>query len=119
MQPQIELRRFALPLSPGYPRANYLARYHCSVDNAITQTCSVEFVNLDLNFEQSARLELIAMHAGKSTSQMLIEAAQYLLDSDAGCSPQPHATDTQQFLSEEALEARFARILRHKSSACV
>ena len=76
-------------------------------------------MNLELNFEQSARLELIAMHAGKSTSQILVEAAQYLLDSDAGCRSLPHPVQTQRFLSEEALEARFARILRHKSSASV
>jgi hypothetical protein len=76
-------------------------------------------VNLELNFEQSARLELIAMHAGKSTSQILVEAAQYLLDSDAGSFSLPHPAQTQRFLSEEALEARFARILRHKSSASV
>lgn len=76
-------------------------------------------MNLQLDFEQSARLELIALHAGKSTSQMLVEAAQYLLDRDAGCLSQPHPMQTQQFLSEEALEARFTRILRHRSSARV
>jgi hypothetical protein len=76
-------------------------------------------VNLQLDFEQSARLELIALHAGKSTSQILVETAQYLLDGDAGRLQQPHRMHTQQFLTEEALEARFARILRHKSSARV
>ena len=76
-------------------------------------------MNVELNFEQSARLELIAMHAGKSTSQMLVDAAQHLLDSDAGCLSQSSSMHTQQFLSEEALEARFARILRHKSSVRV
>jgi hypothetical protein len=50
---------------------------------------------------------------------MLVEAAQYLLDRDAGCLSQPHPMQTQQFLSEEALEARFTRILRHRSSARV
>lgn len=52
------------------------------------------------------------MHAGKPIGEMLIEAAQFLLDSDAGCCRHCRSAEPQKFLRDEELEARFAQILR-------
>jgi hypothetical protein len=69
-------------------------------------------MELRLNFDQRARLELIAMYAGTSTEQLLLEAAQSVLDRDASDAPLPLASHTQRFLSEVELNARFERLLR-------
>jgi len=37
-------------------------------------------VNVDLDFEQLAQLELISMHAGKAPAQLLMEAALLVLN---------------------------------------
>jgi hypothetical protein len=66
-------------------------------------------MNVELNKEQSERLELIAIHAGKSVAQMLVEAAQLLLDRDAGQSAR-----SQKFLPEDEMEARLADLLRNR-----
>lgn len=68
-------------------------------------------MELRLNFDQRARLELIAMYAGTSPEQLLLEAAQTVLDRDAADAPSP--TSAQRFLSEVELDARFERLLRH------
>jgi hypothetical protein len=66
-------------------------------------------MNVELNKEQTARLELIAIHAGKPVSEMLAEAAQLLLDRDA---EQP--ARSQRFLPEDEMEARLADLLRNR-----
>jgi hypothetical protein len=69
-------------------------------------------VNIDLDYEQRARLELISIHAGKTPAEVLIEAAQSLFDHEFGYSaPPPPPAATQQFLSEAAMESRFSRLL--------
>jgi hypothetical protein len=68
-------------------------------------------VNVELNYEQSARIELLSMYAGKPSSQLLLEAAMQLLDRDAGCCERCRPAGTQSFLGEEELEARFAQLL--------
>jgi hypothetical protein len=68
-------------------------------------------MEIELTFEQRSRLELIAIHAGKSSAQMLVEAAEFLLNQDPECFQPP--AETQKFLPEAELEARFNRILRY------
>jgi hypothetical protein len=68
---------------------------------------------LDLNHEQREHLELISIHTGKPRNQILIDAAQFLLNCDADYYPPSRPTPTQQFLPEQELEARFHRILQH------
>jgi hypothetical protein len=68
-------------------------------------------VNVDLNYEQSARIELLSLVAGKPPSQMLLEAAMWLLDRDAGYCEHCRPTGPQEFLGEEQVEARFAQLL--------
>jgi len=80
-------------------------------DRYIPQTCKVGFVHVELNFEQSARIELLALVAGKSSSVLLVEAAMHLMDQDAGCCAHCRPASPQNFLDDEALEARFAQLL--------
>jgi hypothetical protein len=68
-------------------------------------------VNIELNYEQSARIELLSLVAGKPSSQLLLDAAMLLLDRDAGCCERCRQAGTQNFLGEEELEARFAQLL--------
>ena len=68
-------------------------------------------MNIELNYEQSARIELLSLYAGKPSSQLLLDAAMLLLDRDAGCCERCRQADTQNFLGEEELEARFAQLL--------
>ena len=89
------------------------AGYHSSIDKNIPQTCSVITVNVELNYEQTSRLELIALNAGKPKAQMLLEAAQYLLDRDTGHVGSTRPGEPQRFLSDSELETRFARLLRY------
>ncbi len=67
-------------------------------------------MNVDFNYEQRARLELIAAYSGKSPEKVLIDTAQFLLNCDADY--YPPLPPSQQFIPEEELEARFERILR-------
>jgi hypothetical protein len=85
--------------------------YHCSIEAALLRRYVVH-MDLHLNFDQRARLELIAMHAGTSTEQLLLEAAELVLDRDASDAPAPAAAYTQRFLSEVELDGRFHRLLR-------
>ena len=77
---------------------------------------NVEDMEIPLSFEQRARLELLAIHAGVSTSQLLLDAAQLVLDRDAAEGRYaPKTADipvTQRFLSEVELQTRFARLLQ-------
>ncbi len=68
-------------------------------------------MNIELNYEQRARIELLSLYAGKTSGEMLLEAAMLLLDRDAGCCERCRQADTQNFLGEEELEARFAQLL--------
>ena len=68
-------------------------------------------MNVELNYEQSARIELLSLVAGKPSSQLLLDAAMLLLDSDAGCCERCRPADPQNFLGEEELEARLAQLL--------
>ena len=69
-------------------------------------------MNVELSYEQSARIELLALVAGKPASEMLLEAAISLLDRDAGCCERCRPATPQEFLDEEQVEARFAQLLR-------
>jgi hypothetical protein len=69
-------------------------------------------VNIHINPEQRDRLELISILAGKPAGEMLVEAAQFLLDDDAGCCQHCRPGESQKFLRDEELEARFTRMLR-------
>jgi hypothetical protein len=69
-------------------------------------------MNVDLNYEQRARVELMAAYSGKSPERVLIDAAQFLLNCEADYYPPTQSTQTQQFLSEDELEARLSRLLR-------
>jgi hypothetical protein len=66
-------------------------------------------MNVELNPEQTARLELISLHAGKRPAEMLLEAAQLILDSD-----REQTATSQNFLPEEKMEERLARLLRNR-----
>ena len=68
-------------------------------------------MNVELNYEQSARIELLAIYAGKRSSQLLLDAAMLLLDSDAGCCEHCRPAGPQNFLNDQELEARFAQLL--------
>jgi hypothetical protein len=70
-------------------------------------------VDIQLTYDQRARLELLSIQAGMSTAQMLTEAAQKLLDEDAGLGWAARAGETQKFLSEGELEVRLAGLLRY------
>lgn len=69
-------------------------------------------MNVDLTYEQRARVELMATYSGKSPQKVLIDAAQFLLNCEADYYPPSQSIQTQQFLSEDQLEARLARLLR-------
>ena len=66
-------------------------------------------MNVELNQEQTARLELISLHAGKRPAEMLLEAAQLILDSD-----REQSARSQKFLPEEKMEERLADLLRNR-----
>jgi hypothetical protein len=68
-------------------------------------------MNVELSYEQRARLELISAYCGKSPEKVLIDAAQFLMNCDADY--YPPSPQSQQFLPEDELEARIARLLRH------
>lgn len=70
-------------------------------------------MNVELNYQQRAQLELIALYSGKPAAQVLLETAQFLMNVDAHYFPPSRHAPSQQFLPEEELEARLARILRH------
>jgi hypothetical protein len=69
-------------------------------------------MDVNLTYEQRARIELIAIHSGKSPAQVLVDAAQFLFNCEIDYYPPLPAVRPQQFLPEEELEARLARLLR-------
>ena len=69
-------------------------------------------MDLELNYEQRAHLELLAVHSGKPAPQLLIEAAEFLLTLDPEYLGRPAACASQTFLSNAEMEARFARLLQ-------
>jgi hypothetical protein len=69
-------------------------------------------MDIELNYEQRARLQLISMYAGKSPARILLEAAEFLLTLDPECFQQSASGEAQKFLSAAELEARIAKILR-------
>lgn len=72
-------------------------------------------MELRLSYDQRARLELIAMHSGVSIEQLVIQAAELVLEHDAADSLFTTAPWQQQFLSSVELDERFVRLLRHST----
>jgi len=69
-------------------------------------------VELELSPEQRGQIELIALYAGKTPVEVLLEAAEQLLDRAAGVVPTPQEFGAPPILSREQLEQRFAQMLR-------
>jgi len=70
-------------------------------------------MDLQLSYDQRARLELIAIHSGVTTEQLVLEAAELLLERDAADGPAAKQPWQQRFLSSVELDERFFRLLRH------
>ena len=70
-------------------------------------------MQVDLNYKQRAQVELIAVYSGKSAAQVLVDTAQFLMNCEANYYPATRPLPSQQFLPEDELEARIARILQH------
>ena len=70
-------------------------------------------MDVELNYEQRAHLELISLHSGKPTAQLLIEAAEFLLTLDPEYLGRSTPNEPQTFLSDAEMETRFARLLRN------
>ena len=71
-------------------------------------------MDLELTSDQRAQIELIALYAGKTPSQVLVEAAESLIDRHAGTAPIPEELEPLAPLAREQLEQRFAQMLRHQ-----
>jgi hypothetical protein len=69
-------------------------------------------MKLDLNYQQRAQLELIALYSGKSAAQVLLDTAQFLMNCEANYYSPSRPVPSQQFLPEDVLEARLAGLLR-------
>jgi hypothetical protein len=69
-------------------------------------------MKIDLNYKQRAQLELIAAYSGKTAEQVLLDTAQFLMNCEANYFPPTRQIRSQQFLPDDELEARFARILQ-------
>jgi hypothetical protein len=72
-------------------------------------------MELSLTTEERTQLELIALHAGKSTPRVLMEAAEFLLEHDIDalewmleCRRGP---SYQTFLCDEDMDLRLAQLL--------
>ena len=70
-------------------------------------------MDVELTHDQRELVELISIHTGKSTAQVLVDAAELLMNCDANYFPPWRPAPTQQFLPDDELEARIARLLRH------
>jgi hypothetical protein len=70
-------------------------------------------MKVELNHEQRAQVELIAVYSGKSVAQVLIDTAQFLMNCEAHYFPPTRPVPSQQFLPEDELEARLSRILQY------
>jgi hypothetical protein len=69
-------------------------------------------MDVELNREQRAQLELIAVYSGKPAAQVLLDTAQFLMNCEAGYFPPTRPVPAQRFLPEDELQARLARLLR-------
>jgi hypothetical protein len=69
-------------------------------------------MDVDLTYEQRARIELIAIHTGRSPAQVVVDTAEFLLNCEVDYYPPARPLPTQQFLPEGDLEVRFSRLLR-------
>jgi hypothetical protein len=70
-------------------------------------------MHVDLNYKQRSQLELIAVYSGKPVAQVLLETAQFLMNCEANYYPPTRPVPSQQFLPEDEMEARIARILQY------
>ena len=70
-------------------------------------------MDLQLSYDQRARLELIAIHSGVTIEQLVMQAAELLLELDAADSPVTPQPRQQHCLSSVELDERFVRLLRH------
>ena len=68
-------------------------------------------MEVDLTYEQRARIELIAIHTGKTPVRVLVDAAQFLFNCEIDYYPPSQPVPSQQFLPEEEMAARLARLL--------
>ncbi len=84
---------------------------HDAIDRHIPWIGTDDRVNVELNFEQSARMELLSLYAGRPAEEMLLEAATFLMDCEEEGRERCLPAHTQNFLSDEGLEARFALLL--------
>jgi hypothetical protein len=68
---------------------------------------------LNLDDEQRSQLELISIHLGKPPAQAVMDAVYSLLQRDVEFwESAERPQQSQRFLAEDALGARFARMLR-------
>jgi hypothetical protein len=70
-------------------------------------------MQVDLSYKQRAQLELIAVYSGKTAAQVLVDTAQFLMNCEANYYPPTRPVPSQQFLPEDEMEARIARILQY------
>jgi hypothetical protein len=89
------------------------AGYQSYIDIGGNLQRTLTSMDIELNSEQRDRLELISVAAGKSSPEMLLETALFLLDRDAESSRKPGEGAEQKFLSKEELRTRFDQLLRH------
>jgi hypothetical protein len=73
-------------------------------------------VELELTSDQRAQIELIALFSGKTPAEVLLEAAEHLIDrhSTDGLTPLPQEFEPPAMFTREQLEQRFAQMLRHQ-----
>jgi hypothetical protein len=105
--------RCSAPLFAGLPRAGRRLALVTIVWLTLLPTeTRVDQVNVDLDFDQLAELELISLHVGKPPAQLLMEAAQLVLTRDAHLSDLFQPREPQRVLPEEDMELRLAQLLR-------
>jgi hypothetical protein len=77
---------------------------------------SLTQMDVNLDREQRAQLELISMHVGRPPAQVLLDAALFLLSRDLQSldlvASDASADGSQNFLSRHELDARFTQMLR-------
>jgi hypothetical protein len=69
-------------------------------------------MQVELDYKQRAQVELIAVYSGKTVAQVLVDTAEFLMNCEANYFPPTRPVPSQQFLPEDELEARLARILQ-------
>ncbi len=68
-------------------------------------------LEIQLTSEQRAQIELLSLYTGKSPADVLLEAAEHLLDRQAGITPSPQEFGAPPSFTREQVERRFARLL--------